>query len=267
VTVNQLTYFTVTGHWYDIEAPDTSGATNQPQFLVISAFVTFTPRLAPGTLEYITNLDLGFQIPAPTSLMVTPSTTGGTLTSGAKFWVVTATNANGETTRSNEVTATLTGSTSSAVLTAPAVDGATGWTIYRGTTAGSETTKVATVSGSGALNYTDTGATGTSASPPSTNTAEATTNTALALAPITARILEGELQTINRVDTPQLQLVANTGVLGLASLIYDVSFTNVVYANAGQTLTNFAFTAPTSATTIDLADPALTRLAYNPGAF
>src|SRR5437879_10537058 len=60
MTVNQLTYFTVTGHWYDVEAPDTSGSTNKPQFLVVSAFVTFTPRLAPGTSIPISNLDLGY---------------------------------------------------------------------------------------------------------------------------------------------------------------------------------------------------------------
>jgi hypothetical protein len=150
---NELTYFTATGHWYDIEAPATSGSTNQPQFLVISAFVTFTPRLATGTVEYITNLDIGGGIGA---------------------------------------------------------------------------------------------------------------NVGLAIAPITARILNGELQTINQADTPGVQLIANTAILGLSSLIYDVSFTSVVYASGAQTLTNFAFTAPTTATTIDLTSPTLTRLPYAP---
>lgn len=154
MTVNQLTYFVVSGHWHDVEAPDPSDNTNNLQFQVITAFVTFTPRLKPGTVEYITNLDLG----------------GG-------------------------------------------------------------------------------------------NSA----NTALAIAPVTARILQGELQTINREDTPDLHLLANSAVLGLtAPLIYDVAFTNVVYASTAQTIKNFAFTAPIDTTPIDLTDPALTRLEYNP---
>lgn len=264
MTVNELTYFTCEGHWYDVEAPDTSDDVNTPQFLVISAFVTFKPRLAPGAVEYIANLDLGMVSP-PSGLTVVTSPSGGTLPAGAMSWVVTSTNTNGETTKSNEITKTLTGSTSSAVLTWNSDLNALGSQVYRGPS-GAETTRVMSIGGS-ATTYTDTGAAGTTASPPTDNSAKISANTALAIAPITARILEGELQTINRADTPQLQLLANSAVLGLDSLIYDVSFTNVVYASAGQTLKNFAFTAPTSSTTIDLSDPTLTRLPYNPGGY
>lgn len=263
MTVNQLTYFTVQGHWYDVEAPDTSGTTSQPQFLVISAFVTFTPRLAPGTVENITNLDLGYLLNPPSAVTATASTTGGTLAAGATYWVITATNANGETTRSGEVTKTLTGSTSSVALTWTLPHGATGSKIYRGTTTGAEGTLVTTISGTTST-YTDTGTAGTSVTPPTTNTAEASANTSLAIAPQTGRILQGELQTIDRTDAQNMQLIANTAALGLETLIYDVSFTNVVYNSAGQTIKNFAFTAPTTATTIDLSDPTLTKLAYNP---
>ena len=265
MTVNQLTYFPVVGYWYDVEAPATSGSTNQPQFLVVSAFVTFTPRLAPGTVEYLTNLDLGFQLSAPSNLAVVASGTGGTLSAGTNFWVVTAVDANGETTRSNEVQATLTGSTSSAALSWTAVPGATSYNVYRGTSTTNENILVAnTVNPT----YTDTGAAGTSVTPPSTNTAEVSANTALAIAPITARILNGQLQTINQPDTPNIQLLANTSVLGLSKpLIYDVAFTNVVYAGNNQVLNNFAFTAPTTNAVINLTDPTLTRLPYNPTAY
>lgn len=156
MTVNTLTYFTVTGHWYDVEAPITSGSTNTPQFQVVSAFATFTPRLKPGTVAYVANLDLGGGLSA---------------------------------------------------------------------------------------------------------------NTAVALAPVMARILNGELEVIDQADTPNIKLLANTAVLGLSALVYDVSFTNVVYAGAARTLSNFAFTAPTTATTVDLTDPALTRLPYNPSGY
>lgn len=154
MTANELTMFTVSGHWYDVEAPITSGSTNTPQFQVISAFVTFTARLAPGTVLYVPNLDLG-------------------------------------------------NSTSA--------------------------------------------------------------NTAVAIAPVQARILAGELEVINQGDTPNVQLLANTAILGLdGDLVYDVTFSNVVYADQARSLTNFAFTAPTTATTIDLGDPTLTRLEYDP---
>jgi hypothetical protein len=261
MTVNELTYFPVIGKWYDVEAPITSGSTNEPQFLVISAFVEFTARLAPGTVENIQNLDLGFTIAAPAGLAVTASGTGGTLAAGTYFWVVTATNANGETLKSNEVQATVTGATSSAALTWSSVDGATGYKIYRGT---STTNENKLVGSSTTLTYTDTGSAGTTASPPTTNTAESSANTTLAIAPVQARIYDGELQTIDQADTPNIQLLANTAILGLSTLIYDVAFTDVVYASEAQVLSNFAFTAPTTNTTVDLSDPALTRLEYNP---
>jgi hypothetical protein len=149
-----LTYFTVTGHWYDIESPDPAGSSNTPAINVVYAFVTFTARLKPGTQLNIA----GYTRP--------DSTTG---------------------------------------------------------------------------------------------------NTGLVPAPVTGRILDGELSTIDRADTPNLQLIANTPALGLSGpLTYDVAFTAVTYAEAAQTLLNFAFTAPTAAGTIDLCDPALERLKYDP---
>jgi hypothetical protein len=267
VTVNELTRFPVIGEWYDVEAPSTSGSSNQVQFLVVSAFVEFTPRLKPGDVEYITNLDLGVTIAPPAGLAVTASGTGGTLAAGGHFWVVTAIDANGETSKSTEVNATTTGSTSSAVLTWSAVNGATGYKVYRGTSTTNENILVATLGN--VLTYTDTGSSGTSASPPATNTAELSGNTALAIAPVQARIYEGQLQTIDQADTPNIQLLANSTILGLApdGLIYDVAFTNVVYAGNAQVLSNFAFTAPTTSTTIDLGDPNLVRLEYNPAGY
>jgi hypothetical protein len=196
-------------------------------------------------------------------LSATGSGTGGTFAAGTYFWVVTAIDGNGETTKSNEVQAVLTGSTSSVALSWNAVDGATGYNVYRGTSTTNENKLVSSI-GSATTTYTDTGTAGTTATVPATNTAERSANTSLVLAPIMGRIYDGELQTINQAGTPNIQLVANSAVLGLTSLIYDVSFTNVVYASAAQVLKNFAFTAPTTASIIDLSDPTLTRLEYNP---
>lgn len=151
-TPNEITYFNVTGHYYDVEAPITSGTTNAPQVLVVSAFIKFIPRLPPGTALYVPNLDTG---------------NGGF-------------------------------------------------------------------------------------------------NTTIALAPITGRIYNGELQTIDRGNATDVLLVANTAILGLTELIYDVEFSSVQYAGDNHVINNFAFTAPTTNTTIDLSDPTLTRLQYAP---
>lgn len=89
--------------------------------------------------------------------------TGGTHTAGTKYWKVTALNAMGETIGSNEVSATLT-STSTQVLNWTAVPGSTGFNIYRGTVPGQENVLVATVGV--VATYTDTGAAGTAQQPP-----------------------------------------------------------------------------------------------------
>lgn len=158
--MTELTYFTTTGFFYDVEAPLTGGSTDQLQFLVISAFVTFTPRVPTGFTVQIADLDLG--------------------------------------------------------------DGNTG-------------------------------------------------STSLAIAPITARIMSGQLSTIDVTDIPGIQLLANSTPISDfltaaeiqdGDLIYDVSFTHVTYAQAGQNLANFAFTAPTDATPVCITDPTLTRLPY-----
>jgi hypothetical protein len=164
MTASELTYFNVTGFWYDVEAPLTGGSTSTPQFEVISAFVNFIPRLPLGFTIQVSNLDIG----------------GGT----------------GQ-------------------------------------------------------------------------------NVGLAIAPITGRILSGQLETIDFSDTAGVQLLANSTVIStqLAAeltalnwsttvLVYDVQFTNVVYNEDFETLTNFAFTAPTTNTPVCLTDPTFTRLPY-----
>jgi hypothetical protein len=71
-------------------------------------------------------------LPPPSGLIDAPSTNGGSFAANAYYWVVTATNDAGETTPSNEITATLTGTTSSVGLGWNPVQGADGYNIYRG---------------------------------------------------------------------------------------------------------------------------------------
>jgi hypothetical protein len=165
---NELTYFLVTGTWYDVESPDPSANTNQPLYQIISAFVTFYPRVPLGFTAQIQDLDNG--------------------------------------------------------------------------------------NGLGV-------------------------NTAVALAPIGVRIMHGQLSTINRLDTPGIQLLANSPFIQSAletidplwltqnnlspgQLVYDVKFTNVVYASAAQLVSNFGFTASTDSSGVCITDPGVERLVY-----
>lgn len=74
----------------------------------------------------------------PVQAALATATTGGTITAGTYRYVLTAINANGETTASNEQTITTTGSTSTVTVTWTAVTGATGYKLYK-TAAGGAT--------------------------------------------------------------------------------------------------------------------------------
>lgn len=92
---------------------------------------------------------------------------GGTFAAGTYYWTATAINANGETIPGAEVSATvpLNGTQE---LTWAAVDGATGYKIWRGTAAGTQNILVATLGE--VTSYTDTGTAGTAGTPPTANT-------------------------------------------------------------------------------------------------
>lgn len=103
----------------------------------------------------------------PSGLAVAPEGTGGTFAAGGYYWVITALNANGETIKSIEASASIVHN-GSALLTWTAEPGATGYNIYRGITLGGETyvTTVGVVT-----TYTDTGTAATGILPPSSPTA------------------------------------------------------------------------------------------------
>lgn len=103
------------------------------------------------------------KLPAPVQSAASTATTGGTLAAGTYFYVITATNAAGETTRSNEISITTTGAASTVTLNWAAVPGATGYRVYRGTVAGTQTAYyvVGTV-----ITYVDTNAASTAGNPP-----------------------------------------------------------------------------------------------------
>src|SRR5262245_12341407 len=74
----------------------------------------------------------------PVQAALGTATSGGTITAGTYRYIVTAINANGETTASNEQTIVTTGSTSTVTVTWATVTGATGYRLYK-TAAGGAT--------------------------------------------------------------------------------------------------------------------------------
>lgn len=110
----------------------------------------------------------GGALAAPT-LSAGASQAGGTFAAGTYYWKVTAVTGYGETTGSNEISATLT-LNQQKVLNWTAVAGAERYKLYRGTSAGNQNVLVATIAGS-LLTYTDTGTAGTAATVPTSSTA------------------------------------------------------------------------------------------------
>jgi len=126
--------------------------------------------------------DLGALIATP--VLGTPTAVaGGSLSSGTPYYyVMSATNANGETVQSAEVTITPSGGNLSVGLTWAQIAGATGYRLYRSTTTATygATSLLAVVTGGSSVSYTDTGTADVAGQPLAAGTAF----TALAAAPL-----------------------------------------------------------------------------------
>lgn len=117
-------------------------------------------------------MGIAFEVLTPPTLNVlVPSASGGTLAAGTYRYYATAINANGETTVSNEQSATTTGSTSSVPVTWVAVPGATGYKVYRTAVGGATGTQLLLATVAAVTTYTDTGTPTPSGAFPTTNTA------------------------------------------------------------------------------------------------
>lgn len=133
--------------------------------------------LAAYNQASVQQLSLAAALPAPSSFAAVLASGGSLTVSTTYYYVITATNANGETTRSSEVSVTPTSGNQTADLTWSADAGATGYKIYRSTTSGSYgASSLLTTIGSGAtVSYNDTGGALSAGSPPSVNTTGAIT--------------------------------------------------------------------------------------------
>lgn len=91
----------------------------------------------------------------PPPVLTGIATAGGALTAGVYKYYITAINANGETTVSNEVTVTTAAADLTAHLTWPAVSGATGYKIYRTAAGGATGTELLRATVGAVLLYDD----------------------------------------------------------------------------------------------------------------
>lgn len=112
--------------------------------------------------------DVASSLTAPT-LTATPSTTGGTFAAGTRFYKITVTDPDGESTAAAEVSAVTTGSTGSVGLSWTPVPGANGYKIYRGNATNTEEL-LATIAGGSVAAFTDTGLATHGGSVPVSNT-------------------------------------------------------------------------------------------------
>ncbi len=113
------------------------------------------------------------QLSPPVQAVVTSSTSGGTLPTASLYrYYVTAINANGETSVSNEQSITTgAGSTNSNTVTWASVPTATGYKVYRTAAAGATGTELLLATLGVVLTYVDTGAVVPAGALPTTNTA------------------------------------------------------------------------------------------------
>lgn len=149
---------------------------------------------------------------SPVLNTVTTSTTGGTLAANTYYYVVTALNAAGETLKSNELSVTTTGTTSSNTISWGAVTGATSYRVYRGTSAAGENVYYAP---GNVTSYVDTNAASTGGTPPVSNT------TAIAPVAVSTDML------VKATDPPYIVRVENGAQI---AVIQDGSSTGTLNA-------------------------------------
>lgn len=139
---------------------------------------------------------------------------GSFATNGTKYYKITAINANGETLPSNERFATVAASTDSVTLVWPAVVGATGYKVYRGTAAGAENRLITTTGV--VLTYKDLGAAGAVATLPTDNTTGGTYTKEVTLTIFAAVAVSDLIRVVYATDStvsyPQLSHTAASAV-------------------------------------------------------
>jgi hypothetical protein len=254
---NVLTFFPVAGTFYAAQ----SGST-QPE--PVNALVTFTPRLPKGELLFIDS----FVVSNPTDATQTVNLLGGP--NGGTFTLSYA----GDTTAPIAYNAAP-GDVQAALQALPSIGSgnvSVGTSLfpqaYTVTFTGAlANMAVSAISGDGRLlfNVFGAGFCAVSVTVSNVGSNHFVADSAIALPPLTARIWDGVLSTIDYADTPGFQLASSTALLNLeGGIIYDVTFSKITFNEANQDIAPFAFAAPADNTPVDLSSPDLVKLPYQP---
>ena len=152
-------------------------------------------------------------VKAPVQSASSTATTGGTIAAGTYYYKITSITAAGESTGSNEISQATTGTTSTVTLNWTAATNATGYKIYRGTTAGGENLLIATISSGATVTYVNTGTETTStASPPAVNGAAALNAFQLSMATLQSGLVIGNGEYTEWATPNAAGLVVGTAV-------------------------------------------------------
>jgi hypothetical protein len=258
----QLSFFEVTGYFNAVADPSVSGNLNSPVVQTVNALVTFTPRLLRGQQMFISNYLITPSYNAEQTINLIGNPNGGTFTLSYGGYTTTALAFDATPTQVHDALVALTSIGSNNVTVVADVE-PQAYDVLFTNNLGYRFIEPITGDGSLLTNPEGAGFCEVTVTVTALGSPEIIGNAAVSLPPLTARIANGVLSTIDYVDTPGFQLASNIAQLNLGGpLIYDVSFSNVTFNGASQYLAPFAFTAPTDTTPVCLTSPTLDLLPY-----
>lgn len=261
---NSLTFFPVSGHYNAVADPSISGVLNSPVVQPVSALVTFTPRLPKGQMFYLKDYLITNAYNAEQTVNLLGIPTGGTWTLSYQGDITSPPLAwNATPTQVQTALQALPSIGAGNVLVVADVEPQAYDVQFTGTL-GLQQIPVLVGDADLLTNSEGAGFCEITVAPTALGSPQVSADTAIALPPLTARIWNGVLSTIDRSDTPGFQLTANSPLLNLDDdLIYDVAFDKVSFNGDSQYLAPFAFVAPVGNTAMCMTDPGLKRLPYS----
>jgi hypothetical protein len=250
VSGTKLVFFPVTGDFYAVTNPSPSGNTNTPVIQPINALITFTPSIPEGDQIYISNLLVTGAFNATQTVYLLGGPSSGTFNLSFEGDTTTTLPWNATPLQVQNALAALgtIGAGNVTVTTSPYPQAYTvsftgALAAQQINTIGGDATNLVNEFGAGFCEIVST------INQPGSPFIVG--DTAISLPPLTARIFDGVLSTIDFYDTPGFQLLANTPSLNLSGpLNYDITFSNVTFNGADQALVGFSFTAPTNNTPV-----------------
>lgn len=257
-----LTFFPVTGDFQAVDDVSISSNSSAPSVDVVSGLVTFTPRLPQGFQALISNFQVSQDTNNRQTITLVGNIDGGTYTLAFQsVWL------------SNPLAPGATAEDVQIALEGLSTIG-TGNVEVSGDAGGPYTVEFIGLLGNqmlSQLNVDDTLLDSSTSNSVAVRivmlqpgSISRVASTAVSLPVRTGRIwTSGRLCSVNVFDTPNVDLVANTPALGLGfDLIYDVTYSAVMYNGDSQSIAPFAFVAPTDTTPVCITDPTIDRLPY-----